>query len=702
MNDLMNILEGNEEEEIVTTNKYGFVDIVKFVEGDQYLHQKLYPWQMLILKIFYMGTIGNEKLTISLTELEEVCENCVWNKNRLNMFKSPCISCTKFCPNARKSYFEKEIENTKITQKEYDHWEQTVKFKSNFISELQMIMQDLTPVERRVPADLAYAKAREIIEFYKHQQFDVEESEEIVKLIEDDKEFELTLEEMADLKISDSERVRDQILRKISKPFTDLVLVLGRRSGKSMLTSIIALYEAYRFIKMGNPQEFFGLLDDDLITILNVAGSEEQGIDAIFVKIKALATDSQFFKKYINTERTSSQSMLIWTPANLEKNKIRKEEGLPLLPGSIEIKSGTSKAATQVGKTCAVIIIDEVAEMIKKDDSKMSDSELYNKLKPSLASFGKFGKICVISNPLAKEGILWKLYNNSFRNDANPLMFQLPTELCNPSIEKEWLEAQRREDSEVFEMQYMARFSEGATEPLIPPVLIDLAFNQRRKRSLYGTPGINYFAHADPAFNSDNYAIAIVHVEERPIPDGNDYLKYVIVDHVEMWSPRNSREKVMIDEVDNYIIDLCKRKFNIVSLSYDQWQSISSIQKMQKNGIRALETRFTASYVEKIYETLVHLMQDERLEIYGSGVWVPEIKDQLLFLQKKYNRRGFKVQAAAGHYDDIPDAIAGATYMALQRAVFASLPRIRAARLGIDVAERAYMPNIAKRSGKFG
>jgi len=702
--DKLDLLLGQMEEDApidFDENQYQFVDIVKFVEDDRYLHQKLYPWQMLILKVFYMGSHGNEKLSISFDPVEEACYNCVWNKNRLQELDSPCLSCKLYDQNLKKEYLQRQINIGKFSESQIKKWELNTELKSNFLSEMQMIFQDLTPEGNRLPPDMVYDQAKYIlIEHYQNNQnntnSEIEDNENL-----DDEILNYLIEDSRG-SLSDTELVRNQIIRKIGLPFTDLVLVLGRRSGKSLLVAIIALYEAYRLIKLDDPQNYFGLLDDDMITIMNVAGNEDQGKDSVFSKIKSMAINSPFFKKHINKDRTSDQSMILLSPKDLRKNEERRMDGIPTLPGSIEIKSGTSKASGQVGKTCAVIIIDEVAEMIKKEDSKTSDSELYKKLKPSLATFGKYGKICVISNPLAQEGILWKLYNNSLRNDRNPLMFQLATETCNPSVDKQWLQEQKNEDPALYEMQYMAKFSEGASEPMFSPILIDLAIKPERRRAPYGTPGINYYAHADPATTSDNYALAVVHTEDRIMPGTNELMKYVIVDHVEMWKAKNKLEAIMIDEVDDYIIEICKKKFNVVSLSYDQMNSITSIQKMHKKGIKSVQTTFNQSFKEKIYETLLHLMQDERLEIYGSGPWVPDIKDQFMFLQKKYGRRGFRVQATDGHNDDIPDCIAAAAYMSLQNTIMASLPRIRAYRLNIDSAERMYGSIGSRRTGKSG
>jgi DNA-binding transcriptional ArsR family regulator len=62
-----------------------------------------------------------------------------------------------------------------------------------------------------------------------------------------------------------SEKVRQQIISKWGSKFQDLILVLGRRSGKSFMVSVIALYEVYRFLMMEHPQARYPLTEFDTL-----------------------------------------------------------------------------------------------------------------------------------------------------------------------------------------------------------------------------------------------------------------------------------------------------------------------------------------------------------------------------------------------------------------------------------------------------
>ena len=64
-------------------------------------------------------------------------------------------------------------------------------------------------------------------------------------------------------------KLRMQVQDKCTKRYKldELVLVLGRRSGKSFLVSAIALYELYRLLSMGHPQSRYGLMEFDQIVL---------------------------------------------------------------------------------------------------------------------------------------------------------------------------------------------------------------------------------------------------------------------------------------------------------------------------------------------------------------------------------------------------------------------------------------------------
>jgi len=469
----------------------------------------------------------------------------------------------------------------------------------------------------------------------------------------------------------------------------------------SLMVSIIALYESYKVIEMKNPQAIFGNLNEgDTICILNVAVSEQQAKESIFDKIKPMIMNSPYFKSKISPGTIQNRSVRFLTQRDEEINQQLINEGLPARDGSIYLLSGHSNSDSLVGKNVLVVIIDEMASMVGKDGSKMSDEELYTKLKHSIWTFGQRGKILCISNPLTKDGKFYELYEQSF-SDPRILMVQLPSYKVNPTLDQKALGAEREAAQqagqyEQYLMQIEARFSGGAADPFIPSEFIDMAFEKgsHRRRGEVGDPNILYYMHLDPANNSDNYALAIVHVEYdmNNLDANRQPQKIIIVDHIHMWCPSETGEPVNISDVDNYVIDKTNH-FNIVSITYDMWESAASSQLLQRMGKPARITPFSGVYKQQIYSTLRNIFFEGRIEFYMLDSYnqekmmenygfVSEAMDQFKFLSKKFNPKSFSVHATAGHNDDIPDCVAGASFIALTgQHGYTTLPQSRSVRM---------------------
>ena len=618
------------------TNPFGWVDIITFCESQLYLGHTLHPWQRIIMKIFYMGTRGNRHLKI-IDDPEQRCMNCAWSGNSLRD-SSPCLRC---------SLYPEELR-----EKALSHIEET------FL-------------------------------------LDVEELEEL-RNCERDSKFQNEMDLIKTDLIDDSDArgggsVREQVISKIGKTFNHLILVLGRRSGKSLLTAFICLYESYKLIEMGDPHAYFNMSPGDPIVVLNVATSEDVAKDSVFDKIKGMVLNSPYLKTKFVPGSLQKRSVRFYTHADLEKNADLEAQGMGAsVEGGIYLLSGTSNSDTQVGKGVIVVVIDEMASMVSKDGSKMSDKELYEKLRHSVWQFRRDFKIICISNPLTTDGQFYELYEESFFNDEY-LMFQLPTYKANPGIskselEKDKLSSLRKGGITDYIMHIEARFMGGAANPLIPAATIDEAFErgERFRRAEHGNPSLLYYMHVDPAYSSDNYALAIVHVEEDPFrrSDYGENERIVYVDHVQIWSPdKATGTPVDISTCDTYIAD-CSRKFRLASITYDQWSSSGSVQFLQKMGLPARQTVFNSKYIQDIYSTLLDLFLQGRIVIYKQGLFALETMEQLKFLQQRFNKRTFSIAAAEGHHDDIPSCIAGASFVALNsRESYKGLPKIRTARI---------------------
>jgi len=619
-----------------SSNPFGWVDIITFCESPLYLGHTLHPWQKIILKVFYMGTRGNRHLKI-LDDPEQKCMNCAWTGNGLRD-ESPCLRCPLY-PKEMREKDLKRIEESFLLEQEDIEALRNCEMKSKFQNEMDLINTDL-----------------------------IDES---------------------DARAGGS--VRQQVISKIGKVFNHLILVLGRRSGKSLLTSFICLYESYKLIEMGDPHSYFNMSPGDPIVVLNVAASEDQAKDSVFDKVKGMILNSPYFKTKFVPGSLQKRSVRFYTHADIERNADLESQGVGAgVEGGIYLLSGTSNSDSQVGKGVIVVVIDEMASMVSKDGSKMSDKELYEKLRHSVWNFRQDFKIICISNPLTTDGQFYELYEESFFNDQY-LMFQLPTYKANPGIRKEDLDKDKQASLRKggitdYIMHIEARFQGGASNPLIPASHIDEAFERgdRMRRMERGNPTQMYHMHVDPAYSSDNYALAIVHVEEDPYrrSDYGENERIVYVDHVQIWAPdKATGTPVDISTCDTYIAD-CSRRFRLASITYDQWNSSGSVQFLQKMGLPASQTPFTSKYIQDIYSTLLDLFLQGRIVIYKHGDFAIETMEQLKFLQQRFNRRTFSIAAAEGHHDDIPSCIAGASFMALTKGqTYKGLPKIQTARI---------------------
>ena len=628
------------------------VDIITFIEHPYFCNLRPYPWQKLILKCFYMGQEGNTNLVINESDNQEDCKGCVWDyvhkneneflkaraegrqfKTIFNVVNSPCLQCNRLKNEVREErykYAKEEATNP--------------------------------DAERQVEV----LEARPIIDAFQCEN-DLLYSEEF------------------------DPKLRMQVQDKCTKryKFEELVLVLGRRSGKSFLVSAMALYELYRLISMGHPQARYGLMEFDEVVLLNVARNEEQAKKAIFSKIKQTVLASPFFAPYIGKD--TELEMRFYTEHDREENVRRKEQNINLFAGSLVLRCGSSNASGLVGLTCWTIIMDEVAAMAGDNPESGVDYALYDDLKPSLATFGKDGKMMLLSNPKGPLGLLYDLHENR-QEDPTTLVMRLPTWLTNPNIDKEWLDSQKKKDPQEFQMQYGAEFGASSSDPMFNSEDIDRMFASMSmvKRKEMAEGHFEYFCHLDPARTSDYYALVIAHTENMYGQIGPDFqpLKRVVIDHIHFWNPRTKNQPVKESEVEDYVINL-HNKFKFKQVSIDQWNSQSSLIKLQSRRVPIVERQFNKEYKEKIYTELSQLVRDDRIDIYdlSGGEYrdldnklitlneVQEAKIQFQFLQKKWKGKRYYIEALSGYKDDICDAVAAVAYECLTSKILIRLPR---------------------------
>jgi hypothetical protein len=269
-------------------------------------------------------------------------------------------------------------------------------------------------------------------------------------------------------------------------------------------------------------------------------------------------------------------------------------------------------------------------------------------------------KVFTISSPRGKEGILWKLYETSPKN-PQLMMVKLPTWVVNPNNSEESLrEANKHMTEEQFLMEFGAEFSGMAGENFFSRDQAISCFRHGLKMRAAGIAPWVYFAHLDPARNSSNYALVVVHREYFMNPKTRESDFRIVVDHIKHWHPLPNKP-IDLEEIDEYMLALRKR-FHLGLVTYDSWSSAHSIKKLQRNGIPAKETPFTGTYKMQIYNNLKTLVEQGKVFIPPYDL----LQREMINLQCKRRDFGFRIyhkEEGECTTDDVVDCLAGACYL---------------------------------------
>jgi intein/homing endonuclease len=462
-------------------------------------------------------------------------------------------------------------------------------------------------------------------------------------------------------------------------------------SGKDFLTSIIALYETMRLLETpgGNPYAVYNLGMADPFTILTIANSAQQA-KILFRQIKEKVLSSEYFRDKIIPEGVTSDAIHFLTPEDKKRNKELVEQGFQPSLGSVVVRAGHSNSDTLVGISCYVLLLDEIG-LYKNTAGSSSGDSIFNSLAPAVKTYVRQvpkvnsmglpilgpdgvqevdkiydGKIICLSTPRSKEGIFYNLFENHMEVDHR-LVCRAATWQVNPMQSKKGLMAAFPSmPEEKFRMEFGAEFSGTAGENFFSEEDIEACFREKDLQLLkFGVRGQVYFAHLDPATSSHNYALILAHKEHWFDHDGSKKMEWrIIVDHIMYWSPAPERP-ISVEQVDEYVADL-NSKFNMGIVTYDHFNSQTSIAKLRKRGIPTRMTPFTKQYKTLIYDNLYQLVIQRKLLIPHHLL----LKNEMKNLQRKWLDNGYKVYAKKDGdvtTDDLCDALAGACYNCIEK-----------------------------------
>ena len=491
-----------------------------------------------------------------------------------------------------------------------------------------------------------------------------------------------------------------------------LILVLGRRSGKSSLISFIATYEMYSLICKDNPQAYYNIRDRHPIHIMHVAAAGPQAED-VFRLTNDNIRRVQFFRKYIDFDKDNSSELRLFSPYDLRKNEeirikntqvirgsgIQKES---LLPGSLGVESITTSAATNRGKAIKCLMLSEFAHFPrggKQDDESgliasenlRTDYAIWKALTPSVKDFGKDGRVLAESSPKEKGGEFYHHYcigggyeQDKFEEiqpDPNYQVIQLSTWQARPGWTQETFDKDFNKDPVGAAMEYGAHFG-SPSGAFIQEEWIERVPQPQVQICNINTHLWKFVISIDPGGKAkkkkaDTYAIAWGHVEgdlngnyqnegERSLywVDGmKGFNSKVIPDGNGKYTQESVDPNVVMDYILNLIEGLGGRDF-IHEITYDQWNSSAPIATLQGLGYPAIETTFTNPYKSAMYGNFLSKLITNQVRMYGIDLdgciarWKLEMKYLQRITQGNYT---FYQHPTSGpvQNDDYADVTAG-------------------------------------------
>ena len=169
------------------------------------------------------------------------------------------------------------------------------------------------------------------------------------------------------------------------------------------------------------------------------------------------------------------------------------------LATGVRIKALPCSARSTRGLPIATVILDELAHFVDTQDGYQAGEAIYRALAPSVAQFGRRGRVIGLSTPRGRRGIFWKLWTGA---DADLYRLHGPTWEMNPGVPTDFLDRERERDPDLFAQEFAADFLAGGGSFLDPAAL----------RAAVGIPDHEHVTRVlalDPAFVRDAFALAL-------------------------------------------------------------------------------------------------------------------------------------------------------------------------------------------------
>jgi len=387
-----------------------------------------------------------------------------------------------------------------------------------------------------------------------------------------------------------------------TKQFQESYVVVSRRAGKSLVSSLVAVYLAIyggfeEHTKLGQPVYIFVIAND-----------------------KAQAKICLHYVRGILEE----------FPNALDGPPLREEIRLK---SNIIISVKTASFRTGRGFQTAGIIMDELS-FWRSETSANPAQEVVTALLPGMLPNGL---LLGISSPFSRRGYLWDVYRDYFgKEDEDVLVWQSTTRFMNPTFSQRTVDKALKRDPIAARSEYLGEFR-ADLEGYLARENVEHATGDYEVLAVQA--GVIYKSFCDPSGGrADSMTMAIGHNDSG----------VVVIDRIEARKPPFSPEQV-VEEFCTILKDY--RCHEVVGDRFGgEWVE----SQFRKRGVIYKSSVLSKS---EIYAEAIPLFTMSKILLPKSA----ELEEEIVGLERKMLASGKQeITHADGYHDDIVNSALGA------------------------------------------
>jgi hypothetical protein len=360
---------------------------------------------------------------------------------------------------------------------------------------------------------------------------------------------------------------------------------LGRRSGKTLLAALVALW--------------MSLLRPDLAAAVR----RRERRYAVCV-----ATNLRQGRVYVEMARSIVESSALLAPlvesSTDDEIRFRNLTAIAAFPC-------TSRGGR--GWPISCLLLDEAAHMIDGEGNQAAES-VYRALAPSVAQFGDEGRVVVASSPFGTDGFFADLFGVVEKGDLPDAMFARASTIeMRPDFATAALELERRRDPEGFRAEYLAEFV-AAGGAFLDSVMVAAAVTREHELA----PGelAAPIGAVDLGFISDSTALAIVGRDPR----NPRHLRLALA---RSWKP--DLGPLGFGPTLDEVADVCLAQ-GVRHVFIDQHSATAAVEHLARRGIRATVVATTAQSKSAMFADLKTRVYGGELELYEQPDLLAELR----------------------------------------------------------------------------